>query len=116
MDYWAGTFGLVVFAFLETVLFIWIFGSKKAWDEMNKGGDFKIPKIFFFIMKYVTPVLLLCIMLWWLIQDAIPTLLLTNVDAAKVPYIWGARILMLIITFGILFMIKKAWMKKEKRL
>ena len=114
MDYWAGTFGLVVFALLETVLFMWIFGSKKAWDEMNQGGDIKIPRLFFFIMKYITPALLLCIMLWWLIQDAIPTLFLTNVDSAKVPYIWGARILMLTITFGILFMIKKAWMKKSK--
>jgi SNF family Na+-dependent transporter len=113
MDYWAGTFGLVVFALIETILFMWVFGSKKAWDEMNEGGDFRIPKVFFFIMKYVTPVILLCIMLWWLVQDAIPILLLHNVSADKIPYIWGARILMLVITILILFMIKRAWMKKE---
>ena len=114
MDYWAGTFGLVVFALLETILFMWIFGSKKAWDEMNKGGDIKIPKLFFFIMKYVTPVILLCIMLWWFIKDAIPTLVLSNVESAKVPYIWGARILMLIISVGILFMIRSAWKRNKK--
>lgn len=113
MDYWAGTFGLVVFAFLETVLFMWVFGSKKAWDEMNEGGDIKIPALFFFIMKYITPILLLCIMIWWALQDAIPTLLLVDVDSEKIPYIWGARILMLLISFGILFMIKKAWNKKS---
>jgi SNF family Na+-dependent transporter len=114
MDYWAGTFGLVVFAFLETVLFIWIFGSKKAWDEMNTGGDFKIPQIFYFIMKYVTPVLLFCIMLWWFIKDAIPTLVLSNVESEKVPYIWGARVLMIIISVGILFMIRSAWKRNKK--
>jgi SNF family Na+-dependent transporter len=116
MDYWAGTFGLVVFAFLETVLFIWVFGSQKAWEEMNTGGDIKIPQIFYFIMKYITPVLLFCIMMWWFIKDAIPTLMLTNVEAEKVPYIWGARILMAIISIGILFMIRSAWKRKKNRL
>jgi len=113
MDYWAGTFGLVVFALLETILFMWIFGSKKAWDEMNEGGDFKIPSLFFFIMKYVTPAILLCIMIWWAVQDAIPTFLLVNVESEKIPYIWGARVLMLIISIGIILMIKKAWIKKS---
>jgi hypothetical protein len=93
---------------------MWVFGSKKAWDEMNEGGDFRIPQIFLFIMKYVTPVILLGIMLWWLVQDAIPILLLTNVESDKVPYIWGARALMLVITAIILFMIKRAWMKKAQ--
>jgi SNF family Na+-dependent transporter len=113
MDYWAGTFGLVVFAFLETILFMWVFGSQKAWQEMNEGGDIKIPALFFFIMKYITPVILLCIMIWWAIQDAIPTFLLVNIESEKIPIIWGARILMLIISIGILIMIKKAWIKKS---
>jgi hypothetical protein len=52
-------------------------------------------------------------MIWWALQDAIPTLLLVDVDSEKIPYIWGARILMLLISFGILFMIKKAWNKKS---
>jgi hypothetical protein len=65
-------------------------------------------------MKYVTPVILLGIMLWWLVQDAIPILLLSNVESDKVPYIWGARVLMLIITALILFMINRAWIKKSE--
>ena len=51
MDYWAGTFGLVVFALVETILFMWVFGADKAWKEMNEGGDFQIPKFFYYIMK-----------------------------------------------------------------
>lgn len=114
MDYWAGTFGLVVFALVETILFIWIFGSEKAWQEMNEGADFGIPKIFLYIMKYITPVILLAIMLWWLFEDAIPILLLSNTDLDKVPYIWGARALIIIITIMVLIMIKKAWARKSK--
>jgi hypothetical protein len=112
MDYWAGTFGLVVFALLETILFMWVYGSEKAFAEMNEGGDFKIPRMFLFIMKYITPVFLLGIMIWWMILDAIPTLLLKDIQKDKIPYIWGARILMIILSTGIILMIKKAWNKK----
>lgn len=109
MDYWAGTFGLVVFAFIETVLFMWVYGSDKAWEEMNAGGDFKIPRVFYFIMKFITPLVLFVIMIWWLINDAIPILLLSNAQPENVPYIWGSRLLMFIIALLIILMVKKAW-------
>jgi NSS family neurotransmitter:Na+ symporter len=57
-DYWAGTVSLVAFAFFEVILFSWIFGINKGWDELNRGSDIKIPLFFKFVMKYVTPVLL----------------------------------------------------------
>ena len=60
-DYWAGTFSLVLFALGETVIFVWVFGADKAWKQINNGSDIKIPKIFKFIIKYVTPVFLICI-------------------------------------------------------
>lgn len=116
MDYWAGTFGLVVFALMETILFMWVFGADKAFEEINSGGDIKIPVIFKYIMKYVTPLILLTIMIWWLINDAIPTLLLQNLkpeDYHKVPYIWGARVMMLIILGLIMFLIHIAWKNRE---
>lgn len=109
MDYWAGTFGLVVFALVETILFVWVFGADKAWAEMNEGGDFQIPKIFYFVMKYVTPTILLILMIWWTFDNAIPTLMLKGVAEENVPYVWGARILMLSLFIGICYLISKAW-------
>ena len=44
LDFWAGTFGLVVFAAIEIVLFSWVFGLKKGWVEMHKGADLKVPR------------------------------------------------------------------------
>ena len=76
---------------------------------MNAGGDFKIPRIFYYIMKYITPLVLFIIMIWWLINDAIPILLLSNAQAENIPYIWGSRILMFIIALLIILMVKKAW-------
>jgi neurotransmitter:Na+ symporter, NSS family len=58
-DYWAGTVSLVVFALAESILFAWILGIDKGWDEINKGADIRIPQIYKFIIKYITPVLLL---------------------------------------------------------
>jgi NSS family neurotransmitter:Na+ symporter len=57
-DYWAGTVSLVAFAFFEVILFSWVFGINKGWDELNRGADIKIPIFFKFVMKYVTPLLL----------------------------------------------------------
>lgn len=58
-DYWAGTISLVVFALLEIILFAWIFGMEKGWKEITSHADIKVPVIFKFIIKWVTPSLLL---------------------------------------------------------
>ena len=58
-DYWAGTVALVVFALAETILFAWIFGMERGWKEINRGGDIKVPNIYKYIIKWVTPFLLL---------------------------------------------------------
>jgi SNF family Na+-dependent transporter len=115
MDYWAGTFGLAVFALVETILFMWVFGADKAWKEMNEGGDIAIPKVFYYIMKYITPVVLFIIMIWWFVNDAIPILLLKNVKPENVSYIWGARILMIVLMLSLFFLIKLAWDKNKKK-
>jgi NSS family neurotransmitter:Na+ symporter len=60
-DYWAGTVSLVVFALLEIILFAWVFGMTKGWEEITRGADIKIPVIYRFIIKYITPVLLLMV-------------------------------------------------------
>lgn len=60
-DYWAGTVSLVVFALLEIILFAWVFGMTKGWEEITRGADIRIPIIYKFIIKYITPVLLLMV-------------------------------------------------------
>lgn len=60
-DYWAGTVSLVVFAMLEAILFSWIFGVNKGWKELNKGADVKIPIIYKYVLKYITPTILIIV-------------------------------------------------------
>lgn len=66
-DYWAGTVSLVVFALLESILFAWIFGINKGWNEITTGADIKVPQVYKFIIKYITPLLLLLVFLGALI-------------------------------------------------
>lgn len=57
-DFWSGTLALVVFAFFEVILFAWILGIDNSWKELHKGADIKIPNIYKFIIKFITPILI----------------------------------------------------------
>ncbi len=67
-DYWAGTFCLVVFALAESVLFAWVFGMQRGWKELMTGAELQIPKIYYYIMGYVTPVFLIVIFVGYVFQ------------------------------------------------
>ena len=60
-DYWAGTVSLVLFALLEVILFSWIYGVHKAWPELTRGADMHVPLVFRFIMRWITPLLLIVV-------------------------------------------------------
>jgi len=62
-DEWAGTNSLFVFALAETILFAWIFGYKKGWEEVKLGADFKVPEFFKYVIGFVTPTLLVIVFL-----------------------------------------------------
>jgi len=115
-DYWVGTFGLVLVAITEVVIFVWIFKPENAWKSIHMGADINIPKIFKFIMTYVTPIYLLVILTWWGKDEALPILLnqrsagssspVTDVD---MPFIMISRgILLLFVVVG-LILIRMAW-------
>ena len=66
-DYWAGTVSLVIFALAEIVLFSWVFGAKNGWKEINLGADIKLPSVFQFVLKYVTPTFIIAVFIGALI-------------------------------------------------
>jgi len=85
-DYWAGTVSLVVFALAETILFSWVFGMKKGWREINKGADITVPVIYKWIIKYITPLLLLMVFMGALFTP------LDNNWMAALDQLWQDRI------------------------
>jgi hypothetical protein len=67
-DYWAGTVALVVFALFESILFAWVFGMDKGWREITQGSDIKVPNVYKYIIKYITPVALIIVFLGALLR------------------------------------------------
>jgi SNF family Na+-dependent transporter len=74
-DFWAGAFLLLVFSLIEVILFFWIFGGRKAWDEIRRGQQINLPGFFYPIMKYVVPILLIVILIKGAIDDMLPRIL-----------------------------------------
>ncbi|MDD5676554.1 MAG: sodium-dependent transporter [Kiritimatiellae bacterium] len=116
LDFWGGTFFLVVFATIEIVMFAWVFGIDKAWDEIHHGADLRIPRAYKWIVKYVTPFFLLFILGMWLWQEWIPIIFMKNVPAASRPYVLGTRIGLAMILIVLAVLVKLAWRRKRRLL
>ena len=111
-DYWAGTFGLVVLAIVETVLFVWVLGPDRMWNELHEGSSIRLPRIYKFIMTYVTPVFLLVMMAWWVVQEAIPTLMMEGETPERQMIRWFSRAFLVAILLIQLWLIRMAWARR----
>ena len=109
MDFWAGTIGLVLFAFIEIVMFFWIFKSERAWEEINRGGIIKAPRVFYYITKYITPVYLGILLLAWAIQY-IPVFIKQTAWN-----VWVARVVIFILFVLFCYLALKAQFKEETK-
>lgn len=109
MDFWAGTIGVVLFGFLELIIFMWIFGGNRAWEEINREGIIKIPRVFYYILRYVTPLYLMILLGTWGYK-ALPKLI-EKPDWT----IWVARVYLigLFIFLAVLVFVAERRKKKE---
>ena len=100
MDYWVGTLLLVVFALIEIILYLWLYKAEDVWGELRVGADLKIPRFFYYIIKYVTPIYLIVLLSYWFFKDGIGVLMMHDVAAEDVPFRWMARIMMIALVAG----------------
>jgi SNF family Na+-dependent transporter len=114
-DYWAGTFGLVILALVETILFVWVFGPANMWRELHDGAALRLPNFFKHVLTWVTPIFLIVMMGWWTVTEAIPTLLMAGKPAAEHAVRWASRGVMLAILIAQLFLIRAAWARRAAR-
>jgi neurotransmitter:Na+ symporter, NSS family len=114
LDFWGGTFFLVVFAAIETILFGWVFGMDKAWDEIHRGADMRVPRIYKFIIKYITPAFLLCILGMWFWQEWVPILTMKGVSLENRPLILATRAGLCAVFLVLVFLVRSAWRRKKR--
>jgi len=79
---------------------------------MHKGADLNVPTVFKFILKYVTPVYMLTMLGVWIYQEAIPKFFMKDVESGHHLYLWGARLLILLLILLTLWMVRAAWKRK----
>ncbi|MCP5518453.1 MAG: sodium-dependent transporter [Verrucomicrobiales bacterium] len=71
IDFWVGTFLIFVMASVIIVSFGWILGLKKGWVEAHKGAELRIPGFFKLIIKYLSPLYLLTIFVFWVLFNVL---------------------------------------------
>jgi hypothetical protein len=91
LDFWAGSFGLLLFGFLEIVIFTRLFGMARGWAEINHGARRPVPRIFHFVIAWVMPMGMGAILLAWSATNLLPELDLSKFEAGDRPYVLGAR-------------------------
>jgi len=69
IDFWVGTFFILVVAAIQIIAFGWIFGVDKALAEAHEGANMRIPNVFRFIIKYVSPLFLLIVVIGFCINN-----------------------------------------------
>jgi len=45
IDFWIGTFLILIMAMLEIVVFSWVFGIDEGWKEIHEGADIRVPPL-----------------------------------------------------------------------
>ncbi|MGH6691684.1 MAG: sodium-dependent transporter, partial [Gammaproteobacteria bacterium] len=101
LDFWAGSFGLLLFGLLEAVIFAWVFGIERGWREITHGAAIRLPRVLAPVLKYVTPTFLALVLgafCWQNLPDAL---------VAGGPQVWIGRALMVAI-FVVLALLARA--------
>jgi len=114
LDFWGGTFFLVVFATIEIFLFVVVYGMDRGWKEMHVGARIKIPSFYKVVIKYITPAYLLIMLVTWTYQQFVPTFLLEGVADDNRPYVWGARALIFGLWSLIIILVAIVWRRRSK--
>jgi SNF family Na+-dependent transporter len=115
LDFWGGTFCLVVFATVETILFGWVLGIEKAWEEIHRGSQMRVPKIYKFIIKYITPLFLITVLISWFFQEWLPIISMQNVSSPDRPFVLATRVLLLLMFLVLATMVRCAWRRRLKK-
>jgi SNF family Na+-dependent transporter len=71
IDDWVGTFLIVVLALVQAICFGWVFGIERGMEEAHHGAQMRIPRVFWFVIKYVSPAFLIW-MLFNFCKDVLP--------------------------------------------
>lgn len=68
-DFFVGTILIYVLATIQIGIFVWKIGTEKGIQEGNEGSHIQLPKIYKYIIKYITPYFLIIVFIAFLFQS-----------------------------------------------
>jgi SNF family Na+-dependent transporter len=136
-DFWIGTVLLSMLALFETLVFVYAFSSSRVsgskikskilgyikfgldtgWEEMRRDADIKIPRFFYYILKFFVPVCLIVLFFGWLWQDlqsANSVILMHGIRGEKALFQWIARMTIVGTIVVVAILVGIAWRKKNE--
>jgi len=103
LDFWAGAVFLLLFALIEIVVFIWVFGPENFYRELTLDTSIRLPKAFVYFTGVISPLFILFIGYFWFSEK------LLEVLKEPDPYKWLARLFILafVAFLGVLAVISR---------
>jgi SNF family Na+-dependent transporter len=111
MDFWGGTILLVLFGLVEVIYFGWIFGIDRGWEELHKGADIPIPHFFRLIIKYITPLYISILLIYFLV-DNFRGFVLMKSYGERWKEVLMLRLALLLFFLFVCFLVSIAWKRR----
>lgn len=113
MDFWVGTAAIFVLATFQVILYGWVFGVERGRHVASQGAEMQLPRVFGFVIKYVSPVYLVTIFVLWCVRN-LPDRL-KSLAAGGVPLMTILLTAQLVIFLGILIGVAgERWRAEDK--
>ncbi len=71
LDFWMGQVAVYIFAMIQIISFAWYFGAERGRRLANEGSLIKLPKAYSYVVKYLTPTVLLVVFVMWVAKDVL---------------------------------------------
>jgi neurotransmitter:Na+ symporter, NSS family len=71
IDYWVNNLLMVSLATITIIIFGWIIGSRDGVQMANQGAVIRLPRGLSFVIRFITPLFLLCVLGTWVLEDIV---------------------------------------------
>ena len=88
-DFWVGTVFIYILAFIQALVYGWIFGIEQGEREAHQGAHLRIPRIVQYLLKYVVPIYLLVLFAAFCYQNLPSRVTAPDNKDAEVAKVWG---------------------------
>lgn len=125
-DFWIGTFGLVVLALAEVVVFAWLYRpadpskpdrrlapGEGFWREMTHAAEIRIPGITYYLLRYFVPLALVTLLAGWTVQSFREAILLEGTPVEHQSYLWAARGCIVAVVVAVAVLVRFAGNRKS---